>query len=467
MGGMEIKTYLDHEAILAGQSMPVHLALRFTAPELRHQRGKPIALCLVLDRSGSMAGEPLEGAKEAAKLVARNLDKDDMLSIVVFDAEAQTVFPLQPVSNLAATEKIIDDIVDCGSTNLTSGWMLGRDQLSDAPEGMMRRLVLLSDGHLNVGIVDPQQVNTIVCDGLERAQIRTTCLGFGDGYDEDLLSTLASETGGGYYDATEPESLPGIFEAELDGLQKVTVQNLRIRFEHLMFCEGAMLLSAYPWNDLPDGRVELTVGDLVSEEQRIVILALDVAAIPPLPKELGEASLEGEDLMGLEILWDEINADGIASKRFEQVVRITAVQDEGQLRVNKEIIPWVAAQRAGRSVKLAIEESDAGRLDEARAHLQRTLKRIEELGNNGDVTDAVKLLKDTLSKMQREDDFDLRERKNARFRSRDHMVMSSASLYNCKEDMPSYKAMREFEREEREREQEAQDAGDDEEPEEK
>jgi uncharacterized protein with von Willebrand factor type A (vWA) domain len=60
---MNIETLLDYEAIIANRPAPVHLALRFTAPELLAERSRPIAFCVVLDRSGSMSGAPLAAAK--------------------------------------------------------------------------------------------------------------------------------------------------------------------------------------------------------------------------------------------------------------------------------------------------------------------------------------------------------------------------------------------------------------------
>ena len=95
-----------------------------------------------------------------------------------------------------------------------------RDELKKAPSGTQRRLLLLSDGHLNKGIVDPVQVKRIVASGLERDTVRTSSLGFGDSYSEDVLRQLAKASGGNFHDADSPEKLPVIFKEELQGLQQ-------------------------------------------------------------------------------------------------------------------------------------------------------------------------------------------------------------------------------------------------------
>ena len=64
---MKTTVQLDHQTILANSAQPVHLAFQFTAPATAGHRERPIAFSLVLDRSGSMQGAPLEAARRAAK----------------------------------------------------------------------------------------------------------------------------------------------------------------------------------------------------------------------------------------------------------------------------------------------------------------------------------------------------------------------------------------------------------------
>ncbi len=94
-------------------------------------------------------------------------------------------------------------------------------------------------------ITDPAAVRQIVISGLEHERVRTSCLGFGDDYNEDLMADLARATNGQFYDAESPESLPAIFASELDGLQKTCVQNLRVRIQKETFCEHFVQLGGY------------------------------------------------------------------------------------------------------------------------------------------------------------------------------------------------------------------------------
>ena len=59
-----------------------------------------------------------------------------------------------------------------------------------------------------MGIIDPVQVERIVASGLEKDTVRTSSLGFGDKYSEDILRQLAKASGGDFHDADLPEKLP-------------------------------------------------------------------------------------------------------------------------------------------------------------------------------------------------------------------------------------------------------------------
>ncbi len=111
---------------------------------------------------------------------------------------------------------------------------------------------------------------------------------------------------GQLHDADSADKFPAILAHELDGLQKITAQNVRLRVEPKLFCHAWAQYGDYPTIQLPDGRVELALGDLVSEESRDFVLLTEVLPLPLLPGGKLPASLEGEELLGLEFVWTEI-----------------------------------------------------------------------------------------------------------------------------------------------------------------
>ena len=437
---MKIETHLDHQTVLANQARPVFFAVRISADSIAQPRPRPAAFCLVLDRSGSMTGAPLDHAKQAAALAVKHLRAGDQFSLVTFESTAQVVVPLQAVKDKNAVQHAIAEIRVAGSTNLSGGWMLGRDELRKAPAGAARRLLLLSDGHLNVGIIEPPAVQRLVASGLEQDTIRTACLGFGDGYNEDLMAELARSTNGAFYDADSPEKLPGIFTAELDGLQRLAAQNVRLRVQRLDFCETMLPLGEYPATQLPDGRWEFALGDLVSEEERTVCFALEVLPLPFVNNQ-PVVSLEGEQLLSIEVIFDELSADSAVSRTFTQMVRIQATQDPGQVKQNGEVIGWVAVQRVGKVLQEVTRRMDAG--DDAAAHklLRETAAEFHAYPPSPAVQDALRSI-DDMERQIAEQGWSERSRKHARYSSSSHLKMSSEEAWSSSQQAPSYKRQR-------------------------
>jgi len=369
--------------------------------------------------------------------VVRNLRATDQFSLVVFDNEAQTLIPCQSATDRLVWRAVIEKIQPGGSTNLTGGWMLGREELKKAAAGATRRLLLLSDGQLNAGVMEPGQVQRIVANGLEQDQIRTSCLGFGPAYQEDLLAECARLTGGQFYDAQAAESLPTIFAAELEGLQKLVVQNLRVRVKRLDFCDSTELLGQDLTVTLPDGRHEIAVGDLTAGETRILCFELGVL---PLPLVAGQpvCSLEGEQLLELEFHYDEIRGTEATSRTVTQTIRIQATQNPEEVKVREEVVSWVALQKAGRTMDEVTQQMDAGQRNAAAELLERTIEQLQAYGTKTQVAEALQQL-EQLRGVVVGGFFSLQERKSSKYRSASIRKMSSSEHWSLPEAPPSFK----------------------------
>lgn len=439
---MKIDCQLDYNRILEGHSETVHLAIIFKADKQPGERGKPFAFEIVLDNSGSMTGAPLEHARDAAKMVVRHLRAEDRFGLVVFSDSARTVVPFHPAENKAAIEQLISNIQPEGSTNLTGGWMLGRDEVRQAPEGFPRKLLLLTDGHLNVGIVDPPQVAQIVNAGLQQDAVRTSCLGFSDAYNEDLLAALAQNGGGALHDADSPENFPAIFQQELESLLKLSVQNLRVRIRRLHYCSGVELYSGYPFVPLFDGGIEIAVGDLVSEEERALVLALEVLPLPKLPDDQPIATLRGEALLDLEFLFDEIRPDGVVSRKEQHTVRVLPAQNAEDVRVNEQAVEWVAVQSAGNAIKRAISHRDRDELAEVKALIETAIARLRKYNCPEKIAEALGNLEAFL---RASENWDFRMRK-----------ISTSTAYHSSRSSSFYIAQREALRKQQEEQRQQQ-----------
>jgi Ca-activated chloride channel family protein len=114
----------------------------------------PQAVALVIDRSGSMVGRPLEEARRCAEYVVGRLRPTDAVSLVQFDNRIHRLWPAVPVGDGAALRAAIAGIHAGGNTNLHGGWKEGTETLADVAGLGLKRVILLSDGQANEGLTE-------------------------------------------------------------------------------------------------------------------------------------------------------------------------------------------------------------------------------------------------------------------------------------------------------------------------
>lgn len=189
----------------------------------------PLNLALVIDRSGSMDGEPLEYAKRACGYVVDLLEPNDILSVVTFEETAEVIMPARRVVNKALVKEYINRIYAGNTTNLSEGLLQGCMQANSVKsENSLNRVLLLTDGEPTAGIKDFSSIVGLVAEQKARG-ITVTALGFGPDYNEELMAGIARRSGGNYYHVSRPDLIPEVFRRELDTLMRITARNLRLR----------------------------------------------------------------------------------------------------------------------------------------------------------------------------------------------------------------------------------------------
>ena len=251
----------------------VKLSTKFLTTQNAHQVGvlvtlsgdaplqrMPINVALVLDRSGSMGGRPLEAAKEAAKRFAGFLGSQDRLTIVAFDDDVRTVFGPASAGDPMALEAI-DRIREGGSTNLSGGWLEGCNHVKSGLVEGVNRVVLLTDGQANHGIVEPEMLAGMT-GGAARERVSTTCIGFGAHFNEDLLQLMAKTGRANYWYVERDDQMSAMFDEEIEGLVALAAQNVKVdvQLTHPK-AMGVSFLQAYPVDAAPDNTWRVTLGD--------------------------------------------------------------------------------------------------------------------------------------------------------------------------------------------------------------
>jgi uncharacterized membrane protein/uncharacterized protein YegL len=164
----------------------------------------PTALCLVIDRSGSMSGQKVEICKTAASATVELLAKKDYVGVVCFSGSAQWIVPMTRATNKSAINSQIATINAGGGTNIHPGMTEGHQSLSRI-KTKVKHMIVLTDGHTN-GSGYQQLAAQMNNEG-----ITISTVAVGASADVALLQTIAAAGGGKFYQTVDPTNIPSIF----------------------------------------------------------------------------------------------------------------------------------------------------------------------------------------------------------------------------------------------------------------
>ncbi|MDX2303612.1 MAG: VWA domain-containing protein [Microscillaceae bacterium] len=258
----------------------------------------PLNISLVIDRSGSMAGDKLNYVKKAVDFVIDNLSAEDILSILQYDDLVEVLSASAKVTNKAELHRLVQKIQDRNSTNLSGGMLEGYNQVAlTLQKAFVNRVLLLSDGLANVGIVDPAQLQQIAQKKFREESIGLSTFGVGADFNEILMTNLSEYGGANYYFIDKPDQIPQIFAQELEGLLAVVAQNthLKVKFPAKQVrCEKVY---GYPFT-VSQHEISINFNDVFAEEKKAVLIKFEV--LGTLQEGLHfEADLEYDDVVNI------------------------------------------------------------------------------------------------------------------------------------------------------------------------
>lgn len=275
---VKLEAALESDHLLAGTDGRVSLLMDLYAKKATKTGREPLAVAVVIDRSGSMAGDKIRQVRRSAKALVNRLSDADQVAIVTYASDYSVDLPLTKLAGQRARiTRIIDDILDGGGTNLAGGMQAGLTALRSDRSSHIRRLILLSDGNANQGITDPTSIAEIASKARHDG-ITISTLGVGVDFNEDLMTLVAQSGAGGYYYARDASAVAAAFEKELSGLVALAARRVEVGLE---VPAGVSVTEVYGYRtEMRGGRLVIPVGDMTSEERRRIMVTLDVSAAP-------------------------------------------------------------------------------------------------------------------------------------------------------------------------------------------
>lgn len=158
-------------------------------------------LVFLIDVSGSMDDPSKLGLlKDSFTYLVENLNPTDTVSIVTYSGEERVVLEGEPAENKRSILRAVDSLEAGGSTNGEAGLAMAYKIANEYYlEGGNNRIILASDGDLNVGMTSESELSDFVSQQRESG-IYLSVLGFGDGnYKDNKMETLANDGNGNYH----------------------------------------------------------------------------------------------------------------------------------------------------------------------------------------------------------------------------------------------------------------------------
>ena len=286
-------------------------------------------LSLVVDRSGSMSGQPLHEALKCVGHIAACMTPQDRISVVVYDDNVNVLMPLGQVTSPGAINQLLATVDSGGSTNLFGGWETGALQLEGGSDGSISRVILLSDGQANNGLVDIDHIEKHCREWLSKG-ISTTTVGLGRGFNEDLMIAMARAGGGQQYYGQTAKDLFDSFDEELSLLQALCLRQLNLK---LIPAAGVIIEPLGIVDQNPDGTYHLSDLAWGAESWMAVRLHISPTAAGQT-RDLLAATVEGKTLEGQAITvhaamlslvamkqtaFDALPADEVVHRRLQEV----------------------------------------------------------------------------------------------------------------------------------------------------
>jgi Ca-activated chloride channel homolog len=359
---------LSAGSILRGGGGELHASFEITTENVAGLQRPPLNLAVVIDRSGSMSDGRIENAQKAALGIVERLGATDRVALVQYDDSADVLVPsiAMDVEGKTKLRTAIRNIQLGGSTNLHGGLALGRDEVRRTFQGsQVSRVILLSDGQANAGIVDPRQIADTARMAANQG-VRITSVGIGLDYNEDLMEAIAEAGRGQYHFVKVASDLDKVIAGELSSVQGTVATNVELHLKAP--CVGVEVAGVLGYESRRDGDTLIVpMADLSGGDSRKLLVSLKIPD--------GERGVIGA-IHGELVFRD---AKGGELQRTAVALGVDRVDDK-QIAIgsaNKDVMAQVIEVEAATTMRAAAASYEKGDRAEALRSLELTKHEIQ------------------------------------------------------------------------------------------
>tara|TARA_R110002049_G_scaffold285698_4_gene467087 strand:+ start:253156 stop:254538 length:1383 start_codon:yes stop_codon:yes gene_type:complete len=355
--------------MLADQKETNYIRISLEGFDLAEQQSRPpVNVALVIDTSGSMNGQKIAQARDAAIAAVRRLRDNDIVSVVLYHSSVQVLVPATKATDRDAIIRQIRGIRANGSTALFAGVSKGAAEIRKFLDSeSVNRVILLSDGKANVGPKSPRELERLGASFVKEG-ISVSTLGLGLQYNEDLMSGLASAGSGNHLFVEEADDLVAVFNNEFNDLMSVVAGEFKILAKVGPGVRPVRVLGTKA--DIDGSNVSIPLTQLYARQERYFVLEVEVDA--------GEAGTS-RPLVDVSVQYMNLVSETTDKLSSSVMVKfsdeVAQVKDDVDLETYAYCAIQIANDKNGRATLLR----DAGRIGEAKELLGENAEELKRL----------------------------------------------------------------------------------------
>lgn len=368
----------------------------------------PLNLCLILDHSGSMGGKPLETVKQAAGKLVERLNPGDRLSVIAFDHRAKVLIPNQTIDNPNMIKRQISQLRADGGTSIDEGLKLGIEEMAKGKKDTVSYAFLLTDGENEHGSNEKCLKLAHLAAGYN---MTVNSLGFGAHWNQDILEQIADAGGGSLSYIERPDQAVEEFSRLFKRIQSVGLTNAYLLFDLLpkvRLAELKPIAQVSPDTielpvQLENGRSVVRLGDLMTEQERVILANLYVGQMPEGMQTIVRLQVRYDDpAQGKEGLLSEIiSVEGNFQRNYQPMI-------------NPEVQNSILALAKYRQTQIAETKLQQGDRAGAATMLQTAAKTALQMGDKS----AATVLQTNATRLQSGEELSEADRKKTRIVSK-------------------------------------------------
>ena len=350
-GTLKLASTSSNGYLEVGADGELYATIDIQAMKYSGAKRPPLNLAIVIDRSGSMAGDKIVKAKNAARRLVDRLDQNDRVAIVSYGSDVKVDFASGPANsgNRAQMHYAIDNIVQSGGTNLSGGFERGLTEVMRwGNTGAVNRVILMSDGNANIGVVSSDGLENLSRDALKRG-VSVSTIGVGLDYNEDVMTRMANVGAGNYYFVDNSMAIAAAFDKEIKSLSSTVARNTALVID---LAEGVELseLFGFPYQQVDD-KIMISLAEFYSEQSKNVLLKLKADTL-----EVGK-----DKLMNVSLSYtDVVQSDNQANQSVALDIAVTEDAALVATLVNTHVISRVQQVEVAQSMQKAMDAYGSG-----------------------------------------------------------------------------------------------------------